>query len=358
MSVRVLLADDSAVARTLLSAVIERGEGLELVGAARNGLEAVEMAERLAPDVVVMDVQMPGLDGIAATREIMRRTPRPVVIVSSLDARDSKLAFDAIAAGALAGQATPPPPGAPEFEATTRRFAESLRSLAAVQLRRSAPAQPQRSPTLAVTAVDLVAIGASTGGPAALGRILGALPADLGTPIVIVQHIVDGFDRGLAAWLDTQTPLRVALATDGQRAQPGDVLIAPSGSHMAVRPSLTVRIERGPPIGGHRPAATHLFHSVAAFGPRALSVILTGMGADGVPGLVAVKARGGTVIAQDGPSCVIHGMPRKAVRAGAVDRELPLDEIASAIAAATARRPDGVSRAVSSPGPVNALRHP
>jgi two-component system chemotaxis response regulator CheB len=183
-----------------------------------------------------------------------------------------------------------------------------------------------------------VAVGASTGGPAALATILRALPATTPVPIVVVQHITPGFDAALATWLDETTPLPVRLAADGQPLRPGEVVIAPAGIHLSLSSGgARVELRQGPPLGGHRPSATHLFASVAhVFGPRAVGVILTGMGSDGAAGLLALRRAGGKVLAQDEASCVVTGMPAAAVAAGAVDQVVALDELAAQIASAWA----------------------
>jgi two-component system chemotaxis response regulator CheB len=183
--------------------------------------------------------------------------------------------------------------------------------------------------------VEIVAIAASTGGPAALATILGALPPTMPVPMVVVQHITSGFHQGLVDWLDSVSPVSVRLAGDGQSLRAGEVLVAPSGAHLGVTGDGRVALSRDPPIGGHRPSATHLFRSVASvYGAAAVGAILTGMGEDGVAGLRLVKEAGGLVLAQDKATSVVYGMPHKAVCLGIVDLVLPLDRVAGALIAA------------------------
>lgn len=180
--------------------------------------------------------------------------------------------------------------------------------------------------------VEIVAIGSSTGGPDALGRILGALPATTPVPILIVQHITVGFHQGLADWLDQVSPLHVKLGEDGHRPASGEVILAPGERHMTIGPDLRIRLSQEAPVGGHRPSATHLFRSVAGvYGRSAAGVILTGMGDDGADGLVELRRAGGWVIGQDEGTCVVYGMPRAAAMRGAVTEVRPLGEIADAI---------------------------
>jgi two-component system, chemotaxis family, protein-glutamate methylesterase/glutaminase len=181
----------------------------------------------------------------------------------------------------------------------------------------------------------VVAVGASTGGPSVLAAVLRRFPATTPVPILVVQHITPGFDAALTTWLDETTPLRVRLAADGQPMEAGEVLVAPSGTHLGLSGAARIELRPGPPVAGHRPSATHLFASVArVFGRRALGVVLTGMGSDGATGLLELRRAGGRVLAQDEASCVVPGMPAAAVAAGAVDEVVPLDQLAARIAAA------------------------
>jgi two-component system chemotaxis response regulator CheB len=353
--IRVLVAEDSPTARALLVAMLDADPEIQVIAQASTGLEAVEMAERLQPDLITMDVQMPELDGLQATERIMLRSPRPIIIVSS-QARDAdvSLSLDATRAGALLVLPKPEGPGSGHFESDQRQLVAMVKALSHVKVVRRwrgngaiTPPNPQKavaagrrsehsSPQVRSGArppATLVAIAASTGGPAALKDLLAVLPVNFAAPILIVQHIAKGFVDGLAKWLGTDSSLRVTVATDGETPRPGSVYIAPDGFHLEVRRTrpehLRIALTLTPPIGTFRPSASRLFSSVAtAVGDRALAVILTGMGDDGVSGLVEVRRNHGFIMAQDESSSVIYGMPREAVRAGVVDEVVPIQSLA------------------------------
>jgi two-component system, chemotaxis family, protein-glutamate methylesterase/glutaminase len=336
---RTLVAEDSPTARQLMVSILNSDPELQVVAQARDGLEAVELVAEVRPDVIVMDVTMPEMDGLEATRRIMALTPTPIVLVSaSFEPDDVNRSFEALEAGALQLLPKPRGPDAPGFADDVATLTTTTKLMAEVKLVRRVrgaridqPGARDTSPRRA----DVVAIASSTGGPAALARILGSLPQDVPGPILVVQHITTGFHQGLADWLDRVSSLSVVLARDGQPLRGGEVLIAPSDAHLGVSSRGTVALRADPPIRGHRPSATHLFQTVAdVFGDGGLGVMLTGMGDDGVAGLRALKDAGGLVLAQDEESCVVYGMPREAVAEGVVDEVVPLDQLAAAITAA------------------------
>ena len=349
--IRVLVAEDSATARALLVSLLSAEPDVCVIGEATTGREAVEMAERLTPDLITMDVQMPEMDGLEATKQIMVRSPRPIIIVSStVRSGEVELSLEATRAGALMVLPKPEGPTSPAFAADRRQLVTMVRAMSQVKVVRrhgslaagplatpaSRPAYtaPPRAPALAGSApVRLVAIGASTGGPAAIRTILADLPRDFSVPILVVQHIARGFTAGLAHWLAGDTALRVKLAELGERAKPGTVYIAPDDRHIGCRldaaGDIHLVLDNGAPIGAFRPSASYLFQSTAeSLGAGVLAVILTGMGDDGVAGLRILKARGGCVLAQDEASSVIYGMPREAARAGVVDTLLGVNAMA------------------------------
>jgi two-component system chemotaxis response regulator CheB len=295
---------------------------------------------RLTPDLITMDVVMPEMDGLEATKEIMISSPTPILIVSATGNRSiMDLSFDATQAGALAVVSKPESPNAPGFAEKREQLLAMVKTMAQVKVvRRWGPrAGRLTSRPVPVAPMDsgrrIVLIGTSTGGPAALRRILMDLPRDFGAPILVVQHIAKGFVHGLAAWLNSGCTLHVKVAEEGEVLEPRVVYLAPDDRHFGVRPDGRALISDRAPIGGFRPSATFLFETAAeACRGNAIALILTGMGSDGVAGLRALHEAGGLVIAQDEPSSVVYGMAQEAVRAGVVDSVLPLDAMAPRLA--------------------------
>lgn len=335
--IRVVVTEDSAVTRALLTTILEQAPGFELVAAVPDGIAAVDAVTRLRPSVVTMDLHMPRLDGVEATRRIMQETPTPIVVVTASSGVDGQMTYDALAAGALSVVARPVGPSDARFEARRDALLAELRLMAEVRVVRRSGRADLHAPAPSRIArpgrpIRVVAIGASTGGPAVLHRLLADLPRDFEVPILIVQHMSEGFVGGFARWLSTVAPHPVRVARDGDALVAGCVLIAPDSFHLRVKGDGTVRLDGGPPIGGHRPSATALFDSVAdAYGDQAIGVILTGMGRDGVDGLVRLHSTGGTTLAQDAASSAVFGMPRAAVEAGAVDRVISVSEVGRVI---------------------------
>jgi two-component system chemotaxis response regulator CheB len=334
--IRVLVVDDSATARGLLVKILQSDREIQIVGEAADGVEAVALTQRLRPDLVTMDIHMPRLDGLEATREIMITAPTPIVIVTaSTRAREVAKSMELLALGALDVLIKPPGPAAPGFEDEARRLVDVVKTMAQVKVVRrwrAVPSAPPRRarPRQGAPKVRVVAIAASTGGPAALHDLLENLPGDLPASVLIVQHIAHGFTAGLAAWLGLGTALCVKVAEEGEPLAPGTVYCAPEDRHLDVTPRGTVALSSAPPVGGFRPSGTFLFEAAArTFGASAVAVILTGMGDDGVAGLHAVRQAGGRVIAQDQASSAVFGMPGAAVAAGLADEVLPPDEIAT-----------------------------
>jgi two-component system chemotaxis response regulator CheB len=308
------------------------------------------MVKRLRPDIVTMDVQMPRLDGFAATRRIMVEAPTPILIITGIDPRSMSISLEAVRAGALAVHAKPGDPSAPGFDEQARELVRQVKAMSEVKVvrhheppRRPAPAEEEEGADAAAPRstgilaqdfpAEVVAIAASTGGPAALHTILVPLPADFPVPILVVQHIARGFGPGLAGWLDKASALRVKVAEESELLRAGTVYVAGDDHHLCVSSSRRVHLSGAPAVGGFRPSGTVLFESVAAaFGRGAVAVILTGMGRDGVDGLRAIRRAGGRTIAESEATAVVYGMPAAAVRDGLADVVLPLPEVCAAVA--------------------------
>jgi two-component system chemotaxis response regulator CheB len=338
--VRVLLAEDSAVTRDYLRYVLDEAPGFDVVGTARDGVEAVEATQRLKPDVILLDVHMPRMSGYEAAAAIMERVPRPIVMMSaSLASDEIGATFQALKAGALAVIHKPAGLGHPEQGAMVDNLLTTLRLMSEVKVvrrwSRRAPAMPPM-PRRAAHRIRIVGIGASTGGPAVLGQILETLPGDLPVPILVVQHITPGFVPGLVSWLDAQTQLAVELACADAVVRPGRVYVAPDGYQMGITRDGRTQLLNLPPLEGFLPSATYLLASLAdAYGAAGMGIVLTGMGKDGVAGLKRLRQARGTTVAQDEESSVVFGMPGEAARAGAAEYVLSPDEIAALIVAST-----------------------
>lgn len=337
--IRVIIADDSMLARTLLRDFLESDPAIRVVGEAGNGREAVELVHRLSPDLVTMDLEMPVMGGLEAIGEIMATRAVPILVVSGV--ADAQKAYAAVAAGALEVI------GKPEASTESRdELVAKVRMLSGVKVithlrgRRSAfpPARlvsPLTSAAVPPTAPApagnnrLFAIASSTGGPQALAAILPRLPADFGCPVVIAQHISEGFAGGLCDWLAPQCKIKVRLAGDGASLLPGIAWIAPSESDLVVVEGARLALQSRPPQAIYRPSCDALLASAATvFGPAAVGIILTGMGSDGAAGLGRIRDGGGVTLAQDEASSTIFGMNRVAIERGAVHRVLPIDRMA------------------------------
>jgi two-component system chemotaxis response regulator CheB len=349
--IRCLLVDDSRSFRAVLRHILSRAPGVEVVGEASDGHEAVSLVRTLRPDVVTMDVRMPHRDGLSALEEIMRVAPTPVVVVSAeADGLAQQLSFRALQLGAIEVLAKPREPGTQRFERQAEAIRQAVRAVAGLVLvgrrraptppaapapaprpRQDPPALPRPGAPLPAGGADVVAIAASTGGPAALATILAALPGDLPTPLLVAQHIAAGFEAGLARWLGSTTRLAVRIAEHGAALVRGTVYVALDGRHLGVSRG-RIHLSDEPPVEGFRPSATHLFASVAReYGPRAAGFVLSGMGSDGAGGLALVRTAGGYTAAQSEATSVIFGMPRVALECGAAAHELDVDEIPKVI---------------------------
>jgi two-component system chemotaxis response regulator CheB len=325
---RVLVCEDSPTYATSLVRFLEYEGDLKVIGLCRSGEEALEALPRLQPDLVTMDAELPGMNGIEATERIMGSQPTPIVVLSAHTRRASGRAAAALAAGALevlskTGLSLDDPAG---FRAIA--FRRRLARLARAYVRQHRP--PGSGTRLRPGRRGARAIGvcASTGGPQALETVLAGLPADFPLPILVVQHMGDGFIDGLVRWLDQRLPLPVRTAGDGMSARPG-VWFAPDGAHLLLEPGMRLALDRETLANPHRPSGNVLLKSIAsAVGAEGVAVVLTGMGRDGAEGVLAIRAAGGHTIAQDEATSAVFGMPKAATESGA-DAVLPLSEIAT-----------------------------
>ncbi|WP_339117831.1 chemotaxis-specific protein-glutamate methyltransferase CheB [Halomonas sp. BMC6] len=333
--IRVVIADDSQLAREVLRDILTRDGDIEIVGEAANGQEAVELARRLSPQLITMDLTMPVMDGLSAIEEIMHTKGVPIVVIS--DSADAQTAYQALEVGALE---VLPKPGLDEEDA--QRLLSRVRLLSGVsvitRLRRRASAAriptPVRLPAPGPCPVAsrgfqrVVAIACSTGGPQALARLLSKLPKGFPSPIVIAQHISPGFIDGMATWLGSLCALPVSVAQSGERLCPGHIYLCPPESQLSVTGQHRLQLTPSPAQTLYHPSCDAMLHSVASvYGADSIGVILTGMGRDGVSGLRAILLAGGTTLAQDEASSVIYGMNQEAVNAGVVQHVLGLDEL-------------------------------
>jgi two-component system, chemotaxis family, protein-glutamate methylesterase/glutaminase len=334
--INVLIADGSETEREALARLLRIDPEIDVVGEAAYGVEALEMVKRLRPHIIVMGVYLPTSGGFRTTKEVMIEAPTPIVIVSDEhDARQVEMSILALRAGALA-IVSMPSFLMPEVSGSAgERLIATVKAMSQVKIVRrwregSRPwaAAPRSAPSIEAR-TRIVAVAASTGGPAALQQILSELPADFCLPILVVQHIGSGFVDGLVEWLNSVCSLHVKRATDGEFLSPHTVYVAPDDSHLGVSSRSRIVLSQAEQIDGFRPSATFLFESVArAFGEAAVHVILTGMGHDGVSGLQVARKFRGTILAQDQESSVVFGMPGAAIDAGLADCVLPLPSIA------------------------------
>lgn len=349
-AIRVLIVEDSPVAREFLSYIFSSDPALQVAGVATNGAEALEAVTRIRPDVITMDIHMPVMDGFEATQRIMETVPTPIVIVSSsTSVTEVAATFRALDAGALAVVLRPPGLEHAASAASTRELLQTVKLMSEIKVvkrfRRAArtPASaPVTAPAVSPACKDirLIAIGASTGGPPALQKILSRLPADFPVPILIVQHITAGFVTGFAEWLAGASGYPVHIASHGAMPLPGHAYVAPDGFQMGIVPGPVIELNDHPREHLLRPAVGYLFRSVAqVLGPRAVGVLLTGMGSDGADDLKVMLEHGALTVAQDKESSIVHGMPGEAIKLGAARHILSPEAIAAMLVAVVQRGP-------------------
>ncbi|MFW6180226.1 MAG: protein-glutamate methylesterase/protein-glutamine glutaminase [Spirochaetota bacterium] len=342
--IRVLIVDDSPLVRKIASDVLAADPGIQVVATASNAEIALRKVQQLSPDVVTMDIEMPGMGGLAAIREIMSRWPTPVIVMSAFATRGAELTMQALELGAVDFIPKPSSSLSGGISDISRELVEKVKNAYTVTVRRLETIEEQKSESerkagqvrrfdvSSVLDYEIVAMGTSTGGPVALKTVLSRLPRDFPVGVVVVQHMPPVFTKAFAQRLDSLCAIDVAEATDGDLIRPGLALVAPGDYHMTVtryntRPK--VLLHRWNPVSGHRPSVDVLMHSVAReYGPRAVGVIMTGMGKDGAEGLAELKKRGGRVIAQDRASSVIYGMNGEVVRSGTAHEVVSLIDIA------------------------------
>ena len=335
--IRVMVVEDSAVIRELLCHIIAEHPQLEVAASVGSGEEALRLLETISPDVISLDIRLPGIDGFETTCRVMSRKPTPIVVVSaSVESEDLKISMNALRAGALAVLEKPVGVTNADYAAIAARLCTQLVIMSSVKLIRQKLARPFGSNPFPQTPsaggpYSLLAVAASTGGPNALTTLLRELGRSFPLPILLVQHITPSFLEGFVSWLDFQGPLKAVVARDGERPQPGVVHVAPAERHLVLKAGL-MRLQSDPPVSYQRPSGTVLFESLAPeLGPRALGLLLTGMGDDGARGLLAMRAAGAYTLAEDESTAVVYGMPGEAAKLGAVSELLPLSELAPRI---------------------------
>lgn len=337
-NLKVLVVDDSAIYRSLVQGCLREIEGVDCVGAAHDGRDAIAKAAELAPDVVLLDVEMPVMNGLQAIPKLRELDPAPgIIMVSSLTTQGADITMEALQSGAFDFVPKPQVKAGEDgfgalrdpLERALAAFCESKSST-----RGASAHQPEAKPGK-LPVVDAVVLGVSTGGPSALSELVPAFPAEFPVPILVVQHMPARFTASLADSLDRKSKLRVREASAGEQLEPGMLLIAPGGQHMHVggrNAEPHVRFSDGEPVNSFRPSVDVLFDSAAeVYGENLLALILTGMGSDGLEGVRKIRNQGGYCLAQDRASCAVYGMPRSVAEAGQADEVLSLDAMASRI---------------------------
>lgn len=331
--IRVLIVDDSQMVRDILTEILESDPGISVVGTAKNGLQAIELTGSLKPDVVAMDVTMPVMDGLEAIERIMSATPVPILVITDLD--HSKVAFSALSKGALdVYHKSFASPGMAADLIAKIKLLSKVKVIRHIMPRGNEPRNEHRvcsqpiERKISRKTFQVVAIASSTGGPRALAQIFSEMSAGFPVPILVAQHISDGFVNGLVEWLNSVSSIKVKFAVDGEVLRENHAYFAPPGMHLTVNVSGRVSLVSSTPDDLLHPSCNKLLTSVAkSFGANSAGVILTGMGDDGVEGIRSIREQGGFTLAQDEATSVVFGMPKVAIDKGLIDRVIPLSEI-------------------------------
>lgn len=334
--IRVMIVEDSAVVRRLLTHIINSDPRLTVAAAVTSGEEGIAALSSVQPDVISMDIRLPGIDGLETTRRVMADRPTPIVVIAASAGHDIDISMAALSAGALAVVEKPVGVSHTDYSGVAERICTQLRIMSQVAVvrhrlrtaprERAAPARPLSARP------RLIVCGASTGGPQALLTLLGGLPAGLPAPMLLVQHMGASFMPGFVRWLDGVVPQPVGPAQDGEIPESGAIFVAPGDRHLRLDRQGRMRITADAPVRGQRPAVTTLFESAAEhFGAAAAGIVLTGMGEDGAPGVRALLETGAPVLAEDETSAIVYGMPAAAVREGATP--MPLNQLAAGLLA-------------------------
>ncbi len=342
--IKVLIVDDSHTTMEYLKYLLDSDDEIMIVGIAENGEEAVELSKRKRPDVILMDINMPRMDGFEATRIIMENNPVPIIIMSAThDVKDTVIVFRAMEAGAVTLLNKPWGIDRPDYERDSEELLQNVKLMSEVKVirrckfmreaaRKPRPKPPAVKPVAMPGEINVIAIGASAGGPPVLQEILLKIPKNFPVPILIVQHISSGFIDGLTKWLGQGTDCAIHVAAHGEILLPGHVYFAPDDYHMGVDGSGRVVLSRAKTENNSRPSISFLFRSMAdVYGATAAGVLLTGMGKDGADGLKLMKNKGAVTIAQDKESSLVHGMAGEAIKLDAAVYELPSESIADAL---------------------------
>ncbi|WP_342642532.1 chemotaxis-specific protein-glutamate methyltransferase CheB [Rhodoligotrophos ferricapiens] len=339
--IRVMVVEDSATTLELLVQIISSDPRFTIAAAIDTAEKALECLAEVKPDVISMDIRLPGMDGLEATRRIMSEQPTPIVVIAAaVEDATLRISMNALRAGALSVVEKPVGPAHRQFASIAETIRTQLYIMSQVPVIRRREGYVRRPQGEPIRLADgdclrpkgtpsIIGIAASTGGPPALAKMLGALPADFPKPLLLVQHMGSAFMEGFAAWLDGVVPMKVRIAVDGAVAEPGTVWVAPGDRHLVVDEVGKMALVGSPPYRGQRPSANLLFRSIAQFGEAGMGILLTGMGDDGAEGLGLIRKAGGFTVAEHESSAVVYGMPAAAVRQGAVCVSLPLPMIAS-----------------------------